>query len=453
MTKKWLAPALAAVLCTASLLGCSAAAGKPTETALAETTAPVETTAPAVKEFTSTDGGITFTMDVPCAGRETAKSSVDVIPMDVTGEMAQNVAKALFGGDAVFYMPRGEGYYDRIYTKGELEAHLALLESYRDPAALEKLYGESADEYLERLETAIARYQELLPNAPETVEDKPCDWVYRLDHNQNESIDAWTVLDGIPYRFSITMREQLRSGYWTAWIRAYADRTVWGYNDVTSMLIDQELCATPEPDEAQLEQVRTQAEKLLNGLDLGAWTVDGLKYASYERGETIRTVDLTAKQVLSGIPIVFNTDVPPVTMAQCEMSFSTEGKLLSIYLWTPVEVSGTAPQELLPEEALLRTAREHMQSWTLQEWWNGNNFWYNYSGEDVDCQVEITALEYGLIRVPNPDIMTYRYVPGLAVRGVKTFYNPETGEELVPFEPQTEKTLLVLNALDGTVVY
>ncbi len=452
MKEKWLAPALAAALCAASLLGCSAPAAKPTETAQAETTAPVETTAPTIREFTSADGGITFTMDVPSTGREKAKSSVDVTPMNVTGEMAQTVAKALFGEDTVFYMPRAEGY-DRIYTKGELEEHLAFLEPYRDPAALEKLYGESADEYLERLETAIARYQELLPSAPETVEDKPCDWVYRLDHNQNESIDAWTVLDGIPYRFSVTMREQLRSGYWTAWIRAYADRDVWRYDDVTPMLIDQELRATPEPDEAQLEQVRAQAEKLLNGLGLGAWTVDGLKYASYERVQTIRNVRLTAKQVLSGSPIVFNTDVPPVTMAQCEMDFSTEGKLLSIELWTPVEVSGTAPQELLPEEALLRTAREHLQSWTLQQLWSGNNFWYNYSGEDVDCQVEITALEYGLIRVPNPDIMTYRYVPGLAVRGVKTFYNPETREELVPFEPQTEKILLVLNALDGTVVY
>jgi len=448
MKVKW----LAAALCAASLMGCAAPASKPAQTPPAETTAPVETTSPAAKEFTSTDGKITFTMDVPCTGRETAKNSVDVTPMEVTGEMAQTVAKALLGEDTVFYMPRGKGY-DRIYTKKEIEEHLALLESYRDPAAMEKLYGESADEYLERLETAIARYQELLTSAPETVEDKPCDWVYRLNSFQNESIDAWTVLDGIPYRFSVTVREQLRSGYRTAWISAYVDHTIWGNDNVTPVLISQKMQATPEPDAAQLEQVRDQAEKLLNGLGLGAWKVDSLKYDSYEWGKTIRTVCLTAKQMLSGSPIVFNTDVPPVTMAQCEMDFSTEGKLLSIHLTTPVEVSGAASQEPLPEEALLRTAREHMQSWTIQRFWNGSGSWYNYTGDSPDCQVEVTALEYGLIRVPNPDIMTYRYVPGLAVRGVKTFYNPETGEELIPFEPETERIRLVLNALDGSVVY
>ena len=444
--KKWLAPALAAALCAAFLLGCGAPAEKAVETA------PVETTAPAVKEFTSTDGKIAFTMDVPSTGRETAKSSVDVTPMDVTGEMAQSIAKVLLGEDAVFYMPRGERF-DRIYTKKEIEEHLAFLEPYRNPAAMEKLYGESAEEYLERLEGAIARYQELLTSAPEAVEDKLCDWAYRLNSSMNESIDTWTVLDGVPFQFSVTVREQLRSGYRTAWISAYADRNVWEYDDVTPMLIDQKLRATPEPDEDQLQQVRAQAEKLLNGLGLGAWTVDGLKYASYEWGKTIRTVNLTAKQVLNGSPIVFNTDVPPVRMAQCEMGFSTEGKLISIELMTPVAVSSTASQVLLPEDALLQTARETLQTWTIEKLWNGNNFWYNYTGESVDCRLEVTALEYGLIRVPNPDIMTYRYVPGLAVRGVKTFYNPETGEELTPFEPQKESTLLVLNALDGTVVY
>ena len=72
--------------------------------------------------------------------------------------------------------------------------------------------------------------------------------------------------------------------------------------------------------------------------------------------------------------------------------------------------------------------------------------------EPILCKVELSSLEYGLTRakVPNTD-ESYYYLPALHVKGYVDYVGKDSGSLYFSTRDE-EQTLLIVNAVDGSVI-
>ena len=172
-------------------------------------------------DFTSTDGSVQFHIDISQTMCVNKMPAVEVVPMCITSEDAQRVAKVLLG-DVVFY--EREPSSNPQYSKSQYQEMIANLAPYSNLKAMTELVGEdNAEDTLASVKDTISRITEMMETAPEKNPHKLCDWTLKKERVYNDSEwdigerpmaedNDWLVAtaekDGLSYKYMVVARNQ-----------------------------------------------------------------------------------------------------------------------------------------------------------------------------------------------------------------------------------------------------
>lgn len=433
--------------------------------------------------FQSTDGSVDITIEL---NQELATENlpmVEVAPRYLTGSDARRVAEVIFGTDAVFYEQRPVLADKAIFSKAEIAAKLEKWQTWLDVDYLTELFGdaEAAQRDVELVKHFIADYTERYESAPEADPRVPCQWtlktdsVYTYDEAQLEtwdtsedcmSIAAEVDMDGIPYRFSISVRDgadfQLNNIY--AMIDDAIGPSTIGWDEWLA-----KLTRTEKPDQSQVAAIQEKAEMWLAQMELGDWVVDQCYLETHTyHGTPEHYVIVEAVPVLAGAAAIrqpgINTPranpeyASHYYMTDATFRFAPGGELIGMQITSTIDVTQVVQQAVatLPLEELLAQARTQL---TLTE--AGSFFWpqgmvESYEeifGEEIQCTVTANRAEYGLVRIKVPDTDDhYYYVPALMLIGDAEYRGRDTGAVYERYNEMGNEPyyFLCLNAINGS---
>lgn len=473
------------------LSGCQASPGSQSvisknngdfESALTSTQT-VENTIPSqiqlVNDFYSTDGSVQFHLNISQTITVEKMPAVEVIPMTITSEDMQRVAKALLG-EVQFY--EREPSSNPQYSKFQYQKMLSRLTPYANMTAMTELVGEDqAEIMLNNIKQIIDWITNALESAPEDNPHTVCDWTFKKERIYNNSTEDignrtlaedsdWLVAtaekDGMGYTYMVVTRNQddyklnrfiLQLG--GASIDTYTDRLIYW----------SKLCRTGEPTQEQIETVQDKVMDLLDKMELGEWHIADVSVEVYEVGtEPEYFLQFYAVPVLNGVPAIYGQEnlsasedyTGAYALTQASFLMSANGDLLHMELDSPVEIksllndnvttlSFTQLSERIQQHLSLSDASEFamdtfgLSTVRLEEL---ETQW----GEELVCSVDINQMEFGLGRVMVENTTdSYYYVPVLLLRGKASFVGASTGK--VYLNGYT-KTLLCINAVDGSIV-
>lgn len=411
--------------------------------------------------FTSTDGSVEFTLNIDTNITDAAMPVVEVAPHSLTGEDVRRTAQALFG-DAICYEAR-QGT-DETLSQKEIQEKINRWTRYASADAIRLLYGTERESTLELVKSFVGEYTKRLETAPGEDTRQPCPWEFREEsyyvsnpedyagYRQNDDIEAYVEVDGIPYNFSASKRNE--SDYKLNMMMAYPhDGT--SPDGMDSRIFRANLCRTPKPTEAQMDAIRDKAERILSKMDLGQWQIDGCTVECQWFGDIPEyTVRVSAVPVFCGIPATRHPQLWNLKgddafasnyyFTDCNFIFSADGRLVRYELQSPVDITSVVNENtaVLPLDELMELAK---QSLMLTD---ANTYGQMFLGMEFDCQVEVNTLDYGLNRVKVPNtVERYYYVPGITLYGTVTLVDG-AGDPFYVFEEPVR--LVSLNAVDGT---
>ncbi len=421
-------------------------------------------------QFTSTDGTVAFRINIAEDIPNAAMPVVEVSPHYLTSADAERMAKALFGKDAVFY--EAEPLGEEVYSKAELQKKINRLLQY-DGHSPELTDGS----FRAIIERTIEQLTLEMETAPSENPHRLCQWDYKkasyyywsseelakIDTSQdNDQLVAVTEVNGIPYLYTVATR----------------NRNDFKLNNIYVQIGDcqvpisaeyyfyqNQLCQTEKPDNAAMEAAVAKAEEVLNQMGLGDWRVDEciVEVATHnEEPEYILVVN--AVPVFENVAAIRRNQLENLKseasyasnyyLTDAQFKFNISGDLIAFSMCSPIDVSSVINNNVqtLSFEELITRAENQL---ALSDYYQYDYMGYLLSGnEDYVCQVDITDVEYGLTRVKVPDTdERYYYVPAMIFKGSIQFLGKETG---VVYEVDTgsglEHTLLILNAIDGSVI-
>ena len=139
--------------------------------------------------------------------------------------------------------------------------------------------------------------------------------------------------------------------------------------------------------------------------------------------------------------------------SDANFELSPDGTVLSCTIFSPVDVVKVLNNNVqtLSFDELLEKVKSHLSLYDYNEYMGLST----KSDEEISCTVSITGMEYGLTRVKVPDTNdSYYYVPAVTFRGN---YQAYTQSGKLWFDSNDwwngeQQTLLVLNAVDGSVI-
>ncbi len=414
--------------------------------------------------FENANGAIRYELSLTAPDMPTALPVVRVRPMEITPELAQKAAQAVFG-DAEIYE------YTTEHTKSELEAAiLQLKERVSDFDALVESCGgdeAAARDYKAALEGRISEMEAAYAAAPDTAERKPCDWQFRpgsyySDVTRGQIADigqqvlkAGVTVDGAPFVLEAVNLE--KDGYRQHTLDLGPDADL---ADLDALYAD--TGARPDP-----AAIRTKAVQIADGLSIGDWRV-----AVCDSDPNAPTVTyLTLTRTYEGLPMTDHdgpneTDSaygPVYTYEKLRMDFNGD-KLLSLLYQGALEQTAVvnANVQTLPFADILDAAKTQMRLRGTRD---------PVTGEQVPApadggydKIAVERVELGLSRVLIQDDTTeYYLVPTYTFYGTAASYNAdgtpvdhsffdgETGQTItLPNETTVE--LAVINAVDGSAI-
>lgn len=415
--------------------------------------------------FSSMDSSVIYNLSVGFPDVERAMPVVEVVPYSFTAGDAKRIGEILFS-DSVFY----EYDPNSPYSQEELTERIDFLSGYlSSDSALKELYGNQVDAVFishisNEIQTIVDRYTAQLRTAIQRQQKEICNWqffpsehyiqdAYRSTPLQgNEEIKAILAYEGISYTFSITNRE--RSDYRIHNISSYLSESNSMFT-AEANLRTYSMCKSPAPTEDQLLSIKNRLNDQLDSMGIGSWAVDKC-YAQKFWDETYM-VKATAVPVFMGEATtrqnqLFNLKTDDIYASNyyytdAEFTFSPSGQLISCFIFSPVEVI-----DVVNSDVTTLSAAELYERLVTNLKYRGISDYTatgSYSAkEDVLGAVDINEISYGLTRIKvrdKPD--HYYYVPALTVRGTFDIIDNNTGSSNK--EPET---LLVINAVDGTVI-
>lgn len=413
-------------------------------------------------EFSSTDNSVEFEIDIDTVLSTTAMPAVEVVPHYINETEAQRVAKALFG-NAVFYD------LDQTLSKDEIMQCITRWMPLASTDAMRELFPANSEDAIEwrvdQLKNSIESFTHAYEEAPADNPHSPCQWKFRKDsfytgisdvNGENDSIEATTTVDEIPYKLSISVRN--RNDYKLNAIFAYPREFI---------MLDQAIfrathCRTVKPSNLQIEEISQRAEKILEQIDIGEWKIDECYLNSNDNGEYV--ICINAVPVLNGVPAIRlpqlnnlkseNAYASNYYLSNVSFKFSPNGDLLFFEFQSPVDVSDVLNENtaVLRPADILQKAKETLSLSDI--------YAYDYDSivdlsretdVNVGCKVSLNKIKYNLIRVKKPNTDDYYYyVPGYLFGGSIELFDKSTGAILSYFE---DINLLALNAVDGSIVY
>lgn len=427
-------------------------------------------------QFQSTDGTVNFTISLDTTIMDSDMSVVRVAPYYLSSEDAKRVANVLFP-NSIFYEvepPQLENL-----SKEEILTKITRWTPYTNAKAVNSLYSnvysESAQkDVAEVTQSFIERYTLMYESAPEEETHEMCRWTMRKSseyyllpdelaqvntENDNDEISAQLTESGIPYRYTVSTRN--KNDFKVNAIVAYINEGLCP-DTLDTRIFRAELCRTEEPGKAQLDEIKKRAEKILEQMDMGEWKIDRCYVRTDLYGDAPEyVICVSAVPVLNGIAALRLPQLaslrneegyaPKQYLSDVNFEFAPNGELISFDLYTPLEIVDTVNTnvKVIPMEDLLNRAKELLALYDYYAFSFG--YFVDFLEENVQCNVTISVIEYGLLRVPVPDnVDEYYYVPAVTLKGHSEYVGKNSGK--VYSEDTELETILSLNAVDGTVI-
>lgn len=422
--------------------------------------------------FSSTDGSVNFTMNITQNISTSDLPVIQVGPHYLTSADAKTVAFSLFP-DAVFY--EAESQLSENFSKSEIQEKLSRWTQYANMDSIEELFGEG-ESYttLDIIKSYIEAYTGMYEQAPEENPHLPCAWTMRkaseytlLENelsgadlsNDNDEVCTQCTVNGIPYRLSVTTRNQ--SDFKVNIITCCIDDGLSPRN-IDERIFSAKLCRTEEPVDAQLVSLQEKAEQLLSRFNLGQWEVDECYVETrYIGNYTEYMVHVNAVPVLNDVPVLRHPQLtalrnqdgyaPNQYLTDAQFVFSPSGDLISFTLYTPLESQNVVSENanVMTFNNLLARAEEYL---SLTDSYNyGFGEYLFFIQEDVQCNVSVSDFIYGLSRIKVPDTDdSYYYVPSIILKGTAECIGKETGKTY--YLSDEVETFMVINAVDGSLI-
>lgn len=437
------------------------------------------------EEFTSTDGSVSFSVNIDNEVSPDVKQVVEVVPHMLTEEDIQRVATVLLG-DVNFYERRTSS--NPVYSKSQYQEMINRLSAYASQDSLAELMGDSdAEVYLEFVHDYIEYWTKGYETASDEDPRTPCDWTLKKERYYNDDpieIGSRTLAEDddvlyanaqkndIEYIYSVTRRTdrnpklnqislQLSEGL--------------GLMPVDTAIYRSILCRTEKPTEEQVEAVRQKAQEMLNEMELGQWQITECSAKTYYIGigaddPVEYTIHVEAEPKLNGISTIEGQSseklqdayAPTYLMTETTFEFSANGDIIYFVLNSPLDVL-EVPNENVKTISVAELTDKCKQQLTLSD---ADAYGLpsdvrkeieDAQGEKLLCQVDISEAEYGFGRVKVPDTDdNYYYIPVLAFRGVVNYVTDQTGS--VYYSNGTGESdeklpiLICINAIDGSII-
>lgn len=433
------------------------------------------------KEFMSTDGSVSFFVNINNEVSPDVRQVVEVIPHMLTEDDLQRVATVLLG-DIQFYERRTSS--NPQYSKSQYQEMIARMSPYATKERLADLMGASgAEVYLEYVQLFIESWTEEYESAPEGDPRTPCDWVLKKERVYNDSKieignrvldDDMNVLyanaqkNGVEYIYSVIRHSgkthklnlislQLSEGI--------------GLIPVDQAIYRSMLCRTEKPTEEQITAVSQEAQTMLEQMQLGEWEIVSTEVEVSNSGAAPEyTIRLQAQPLINGVSSILgqpNTApqdayAPTYQMTSAYFVFSANGDIVEFSLISPIDVIDVPNQNVstisvdeLAEKCMQQLSLSDRAAYGLPDYFIEET--EDYTGEKLLCQVSITEAEYGLgrVKVPNTDD-NYYYIPVLAFRGTVVYISDKSGTVYFDNSPvkadEKSPILLCINAIDGSII-
>lgn len=437
--------------------------------------------------FSSTDGSVSFSLNLEKKFDNQAWPVVEIVPHYLTSADAQRVASVLFG-NATFYEKKPDAMSS--YSKNEIQECIRRWLPYTNVENLRALLGEDwSQEYAEdmasEIKLGIEAFTEKYESASEENSYEICKWSFQpscfysytkeditnIDTSQyNDQICATLTKNDIPYEISFSKRD--KSDYKLNYITAYPN-SEFSPCGIDGAIFRTLLCSTSRPKNEQVDAIAKKAQNMLDEMALGEWTVDNCSVETIQDGEYAQyAIEITAVPVFQNVPAIRRTQLGNLKsketyasnyyLTDARFRFSANGDLLEFEMYSPIDVKEVLNTNVitLSRDELLELAKKHLMLSDYYEYGLEEDFLRDAekdSGEAIKCSIDVCQMDEGMLRVkvPNTD-ESYYYVPGIILSGSIDYLGSKTGNfyassgdglydhRIVP--------LVAINAIDGSVV-
>ena len=438
-------------------------------------------------QFTSTDGSITFNLNIDQELLHKTAPVVEVVPHFLSGEEVRQIAQAVLP-DASFYEYEPDA--EVPFSKSALQKKITLWSPYATEEGLKELEGpyysesdpEENNHRIDVIQRTLSAWSASLPTAPAENPHTPCQWTfkkesaYQLDETGTLEIRADAETSGWEYGLVATSRDQRD-------YRLNAISIQVGGHPYNFYVSDQEaiyaqLLQTCKPTQQQLDAVRDKAQTILdrlNALGMDQWQIAEVSPEVQGTGPRAwYSIAVDVVPVFNGVPALNGqlssrtldegTYAPVYYRTLICLSFSLDGTLLYFGMDSPLTVKQTLNDNVLTmtTDELLEKALNQLK---LSDIGNGYGLpsanmisdYETYKKEKLTCTIDLTSIHYdlslGRIKAPGDDD-TYYYVPFFTLNGTVNYYGADSGNLFMSSVDidGPDQPLICLNAIDGTVV-
>lgn len=434
-------------------------------------------------EFTSTDGSVTFFMNIEKERPQSSFPVVEVTPHYLTTDDAKRVANVLLG-DATFY--EKEPLLDPHYSKEQIMEKISRWSQYTSVQALSDLYGDQADSLtVEIIKKFIDEYTIMLDSA-QNHQPKLCEWTLKKDSyymypleelegvdlsNNNDEIQAVTQVGSVEYTLDIATRNKNDFKLNNIYLNLSSGSSP---STIDTRIFYSRLCRTKEPSESDVQNVESKAQDMLDRMNLGQWKVDSSCVETTYYGDIPEyVIHVSAVPVFHETPAIrrpqlgnLKSDTSYASnyyLTDANFEFSVNGDILAFSMFSPVDEKETLNANVQTKSwsELIELAKNHLTLSDYYDYGMSSDFldvFQESVGEKVTCKVDLCQLEYGLLRVkvPNTD-ESYYYVPGMILYGTIDYLGKDSGDILASSgDPILYNSrivpLVALNAVDGSII-
>ena len=435
-------------------------------------------------QFTSTDGSITFNLNIDQELLHKTAPVVEVVPHFLSGEEVRQIAQAVLPDASFYEYVPGE----QRYSRAELQDQIALWSPYATEEGFRELegsdYSDLDKEYNQMVLTGIQRQLQKWSDAVETAPlenpNPACEWTFKplsyyIDDNPTENMFAIQAsVENGPLRYTFSANQQDDSSFRVNNLDFCLGRLA----EDDRELYFAKLLRTGKPTQQQIDAARDKAQTILdrlNALGMDQWQIANVvvntlgsgKYAEY-------TIRIEAVPVFNGVPAL-NGQLSSRTVEEgvyapvyyrtgLYIDFSANGDLIFFAIESPLTVRQTLNDNVLTmtTDELLEKALNQLK---LSDIGNGYGLpsanmisdYETYKKEKLTCTIDLTSIHYdlslGRIKAPGDDD-TYYYVPFFTLNGTVNYYGADSGNLVMSSADidGPDQPLICLNAIDGTVV-
>ena len=433
------------------------------------------------EDFCSTDGSVSFSVNIDNEVSPDVRQVVEVVPHMLTEEDIQRVATVLLG-DIDFYERRTSS--NPQYSKSQYQEMITRLSPYATKEGLAQLMGASgAEVYLEYVQLFIESWTDEYETAPESDPRSICDWTLKKErvYNDSEMEIGNRVLDddmdvlyanaqknGVEYLYSVL--RHTGNTYKLNSIHLQLTEGI-GLMPVDQAIYRSMLCRTEKPTEEQITAVSQKAQTMLEQMQLGSWEIVSTEVEVSNSGAAPEyTIRLQAQPLINGVSAILgqpnsvhqDSYAPTYQMTSAYFVFSANGDIVEFSMISPIDVIDVPNQnvstisvEELAEKCMQQLSLSDRATYGLPDYFIEET--EDYTGEKLLCQVSITEAEYGLgrVKVPNTDD-NYYYIPVLTFRGTVVYISEKSGTVYYDNTPinsdEKPPILLCINAIDGSII-